>query len=571
MRLPLGLLLEEGAGILTRAQALAWRDRWIEEIQILPAGELMAVGEALRPEILYVDLAGINTYETVLRISDEKDLPVVLGYRGKATEGLPAVSGDREKVEELSAVPAGREKPECLSVISGGESKTEGLSAAFRYGNEPKQTQGVLYLSVPEGTELLPIMNRMQELFREFSAWNLELYDACAQSLGLAELLIRTENVTVNHIYIADMSFKVLAYTQLEIMTNTSATWRYQLVHGYLPVHVMKNMIADGEFERLNGYQQADHVYSANFNVPFVTKNIFYNGKPQAHLFVVNMVNRPSCRDIAVAQILGEFIENHFFLLSELKLNRIGSTHEAFFNDVLSGGCQDESLIQKQLTLFDWSLDGGYCMAVADITNRDENFCRMLMYQIESDSQRRCFVRQQTLVVMEAHMPERYPAFQRAMQEISARYRLEICMGNCFKGFLHMRDQYQIQTKIMELAGRLPEKKLYYHTGDFSLRYIIDYVSRNESLGQLCSPDAILLKKQDEENRTDYFETYYTYLMCERNVVRTAAELHIHRNTLMYRLEKIHQCLTFDENEKEQRLHMLMSMLLLRHRLHEPF
>ncbi|WP_415536495.1 helix-turn-helix domain-containing protein [Dehalobacter sp. 4CP] len=50
-----------------------------------------------------------------------------------------------------------------------------------------------------------------------------------------------------------------------------------------------------------------------------------------------------------------------------------------------------------------------------------------------------------------------------------------------------------------------------------------------------------------------------TYLQCERNYVKTAEKLFIHRNYLLYRIERISELTGLDLDSPDIRLHILMS------------
>ena len=100
---------------------------------------------------------------------------------------------------------------------------------------------------------------------------------------------------------------------------------------------------------------------------------------------------------------------------------------------------------------------------------------------------------------------------------------------------------------------------------DFSLYYLLDYMQSSPHLQQICSPEIHTLKTYDTLHDTAYMNTLYTYLTNECNVVKTAAALHIHRNTLMYRMNKIHDLISFDESSSIQRLQLHLSLLVLKH------
>ncbi len=66
-----------------------------------------------------------------------------------------------------------------------------------------------------------------------------------------------------------------------------------------------------------------------------------------------------------------------------------------------------------------------------------------------------------------------------------------------------------------------------------------------------------------QDSRVDYCETLRTYVENDRNLLRTAELLHIHRTTLFYRLNKIKEELDVDLDDPDTRLRMWISFKLL--------
>ena len=75
--------------------------------------------------------------------------------------------------------------------------------------------------------------------------------------------------------------------------------------------------------------------------------------------------------------------------------------------------------------------------------------------------------------------------------------------------------------------------------------YACDYLLRTfrdlDSTAHLLHPALEALDRYDEENRTELRETLSVYLRCERNQLEAAKALHIHPNTLRYRLGRIRE------------------------------
>lgn len=67
----------------------------------------------------------------------------------------------------------------------------------------------------------------------------------------------------------------------------------------------------------------------------------------------------------------------------------------------------------------------------------------------------------------------------------------------------------------------------------------------------------------DREHHTQYCRTMAVYLYKERSLVKTAAALSIHINTLKYRLKQIQEQFAVDLRDDGERMHLLFSFLLL--------
>ena len=75
-------------------------------------------------------------------------------------------------------------------------------------------------------------------------------------------------------------------------------------------------------------------------------------------------------------------------------------------------------------------------------------------------------------------------------------------------------------------------------------------------------PALNIIHKYDSLNNTDYFETLRTYSLLMHNKELSASELCIHRNTLLYRLNRIRDIFDLPYEEAQTALHLLNSFQL---------
>ena len=75
-----------------------------------------------------------------------------------------------------------------------------------------------------------------------------------------------------------------------------------------------------------------------------------------------------------------------------------------------------------------------------------------------------------------------------------------------------------------------------------------------------CYQPVELLNEYDNTHHTQYCLTLFTYLVNERNAVKTAQTLYLHRNTLKYRIEKIEELMPLDLDSPGIRFRTLSSL-----------
>jgi DNA-binding PucR family transcriptional regulator len=95
------------------------------------------------------------------------------------------------------------------------------------------------------------------------------------------------------------------------------------------------------------------------------------------------------------------------------------------------------------------------------------------------------------------------------------------------------------------------------------MEYLLRNLPSPLTPANLVAPELEVLREHDREKGTQYFETFRTYLLQERDIPRTAKALIIHRTTLLYRLEKIHALIHTDLEDPWQRMYITLSLWIL--------
>ena len=81
---------------------------------------------------------------------------------------------------------------------------------------------------------------------------------------------------------------------------------------------------------------------------------------------------------------------------------------------------------------------------------------------------------------------------------------------------------------------------------DYKMPMMYLYLKNNSSKLTLCHPLINKIKEYDLEHGNEYYETIRAYLLCHRSYSEMAAHLNIHKNTVVYRMQKIKEIFDID-------------------------
>ena len=126
-----------------------------------------------------------------------------------------------------------------------------------------------------------------------------------------------------------------------------------------------------------------------------------------------------------------------------------------------------------------------------------------------------------------------------------------------------MKSAYYEAREALELGRRIwPEEQVYVfaEVGIFNL--LKDAAERQE-LDRYMSPSLRKLQAYDREMNTNLLETLHTYLLENCSIKDTADRLYIHRNTVIYRLNKIRELTSLNPDSAKTRFLLMLSFAAL--------
>ncbi len=129
-------------------------------------------------------------------------------------------------------------------------------------------------------------------------------------------------------------------------------------------------------------------------------------------------------------------------------------------------------------------------------------------------------------------------------------------MGQIFTMDDSFFKQYQFVEKTSGFTGK--EIGTVYNGAQYAFPYLLSEM-QHTAASETLHPALKMLEEYDASHHTDFYHTLYVYLSHERSIADTARVLNLHRNSLLYRLKRLHELLDADLENPLVRLHILLS------------
>ena len=160
---------------------------------------------------------------------------------------------------------------------------------------------------------------------------------------------------------------------------------------------------------------------------------------------------------------------------------------------------------------------------------------------------------------------------EQELMGLLSEYHLFACIGNLTVSLRSLRADYLKVSKCLGFARTFCSEKdrRFFRAEEYAMYDVID-ICCNALTDQfhgdtirLCNRGILTLFNYDKQHGTDYTEILRKYLLNCRNTSKTAEELEIHRNTLMYKLNKIEWITGEDLNDPMISFRLLFSLFTI--------
>jgi hypothetical protein len=386
------------------------------------------------------------------------------------------------------------------------------------------------------------------------------MFDMLAGGEKLQRLVDYAYTVFQNPIFVIDAGYRLIA-ANWEAKLEDPKTKRL-LESRYLDPQDMKEINFDNIHKKLMSSDKPILIKNPNYDCDRIAVSIKAGNKEMGHIVVVESERTFHPSDYQLIAALGDVV-SQYFQKNEFVRNTKGYNYEYLIADLLDGNIVLGKELKDRLSYVDLHFEDLLYAIVTELgLSRkyiNPNHVQNMFEQLMPGSRTLLYNGQIMMLVTRKKENAVQQKELQALREYCVEMDLFCGMSVSFRGIADLRMYYKQALRALELGMVDKRKPSLYRYDDYALRHIVELLSKQETAAAFVHPAIRDLHEYDRKNSAELCHTLYVHLLCERNTAATSEFMHVHRNTLTYRLKKIEGLIDADLDNWKTRLHIIAS------------
>jgi len=414
----------------------------------------------------------------------------------------------------------------------------------------------------------LDVFQTIQDIYLYYETWNLELLK-CIASYKKIDVVANIASQVLNEpFFLFDVAFKEICIGGSISGNYANPDFKHVVDNGYLPCENQQ-----GSKELIYSYEKCGRkLYPSigtDVNRTNMLLNIFVNKEFFAIFLSMDTMEVCSKGQISLMYYIRDLLELSFTSVS--KSFQIEETSDYYIKKLLDRESVKENVISRALIKYNWKTEGHYY--VYTICNRNgvalgrvkQEFC-LLRLKENLNSAIILAHDDYILIIINLVDEEQEAKFTNILINLLTNLEVGCVKSQLFERFTDLSIYYQQTLMVIKFGKNFSDNSKF--ISNFKNEFfscISGKLSESVDFAVWIEPAVLKLHEYDFKHNSEYVKYLKTFLICGCNIKLASQHLFFHRNTFVYRLEKIRQIMGFDIalSSDEEKIQVLYSCVLL--------
>ena len=416
-------------------------------------------------------------------------------------------------------------------------------------------------------SNLAELLNSVQDYFNKLRQWDVQLQLAYISHQDVQHFLDVSREWIPYGVCIWDPSFSLLAYSK----DRGSDNFLYQefVSRGYLSAKIVNRFVNKYMWNTATRFCETTIHRPPNVaNSIEIMRSLTIKGNTAAIFCMFCEDTEPHGGLFEIVDHLCNALQKHYDYL-ENQSHYEQRSCEYFLLDLLEGRTPNSEELEERCKYLKLPLNGKFHFFRFIINPFSLSHCHLIMSRLRRHLPSAEVFLYRNSICMFSRDSTQITSDERAAQldEFLKLHNAFCGISERFSLLSDIRIAFLQSTAALELGQRLSDQgRNFFFYRDYYFHHILSRVEGKASLRTFCFPPLFNLIESDMKTGNNNLLLLRVYLNNDRNITQTAQVLHLHRNSVIYRLDRISEIMdNSDFNNAEIRFHILVSMKILDH------
>lgn len=390
-----------------------------------------------------------------------------------------------------------------------------------------------------------------------------DMLQSLSNSNHLSDLINIAYKYLGNPIVITDTNWKALCMAPDADINDKD--WMHLRNHETLSMEVVTSNVESHLADQLQNSELCLYWKDKRLDIPRLLYNVRIENIVVGTLSVLEYNRKFKAEDYVLLPIIANAVSAELQKIRTVSFAR-GVKYEELLADMLDGKLTNVDIITNRLKMLNTFVKKYFYLFVFDLKGFDSGnyslpFVRDHLEAMVNDS--KALIYKENIVLFKSYnKPEQIEETIRseALTTFLEKRSLRCGVSRCFTNITEMPAAFGQAVAAIEISAHFGQTDNFCRYEKFAIYHIAKICDENSNLFRLLSPKYKFLLEYDREHNVSFSRTLESFFKNSRNITNTAADLHLHRNSVVYHLNKIQDLLELDFEDPEEMLLMEMSV-----------
>ncbi len=392
------------------------------------------------------------------------------------------------------------------------------------------------------------------------------MVNALFSNKGLQYLVDTAATIFGNPVYVVDLQHKYLAISSGVFSDNDF--FRCENAAGYINDEGMRLIRREKLDEKIRKSNEPYYFKNTLYNESMLIDSIYMQGIEIGHVMLQESERKFNEFDHILLHRYSQLVSMELQKDSTFTQNK-GVMYSYFLADLLKNPANHSNQVRERLISLGYNMkEDFYILAIPSNSHHSVNIgLEIIVAQVRNIITGSIYVIYEDSIVF-LISKERYKGFSefelRELEKFLSSNKLKAGISNFFSHLENAARFYHQALQAVDIGMRLEKTDSIFYYQDY---YIYHLLENNEKIDSeirfFIHPGLMSLYQYDREKETDFLFTLKEYLVHPGQPAIVSANLHIHKNTLLYRMNKIKEITHCNFDEGNDYMNFALSFCIM--------